>query len=76
MPRRACKDKVGQKLYKVKSKRGAVRTRCLAELCKRSKNRRFHYKRGDDGKCGKIDEGLTLAQLKDYEEYKKNRRRK
>lgn len=73
MPKRGCKS--GLKSYRVKSKKGRVRSRCLPEMCKRAKDARFWYNRdAADGKCGILTENLPISKLKEYEDYRKKRR--
>lgn len=63
-----CSQKPDHHIYRVKSKNGKERNRCLSDMCKRSKN--IPLPRDTDGKCP----NLVDVYGDDYNRYKRTKK--
>lgn len=68
-----CSDS-GVKRYRVKSRKGKEKLRCLPDDCRRSADSRFWFKRNSDGKCGRIEANLSGIDLSNYDDFRRERR--
>ena len=53
-----------------------IRSRCLPEICSRTKDKSFSYPRGADGHCprGPVIENIPIGKVAEYEKYRKDLR--